>query len=541
MEPVESGSLRPDSGAGLLPLLLSMMVWSGWFLWRTSLMATGGRVFCLFEDAMVSMTYAKNLVSGHGLNWARMGRPVEGFTHPLWTALLVPVNALPLAPIHRGLVVSLFSLACLLANVLVVRRLTLRFFATTRARHWMPAALLTSFYYPLNYWALRGMESGLQALLTTASVLLALDIVNRDADRHRALLLLGALSCLLRSDMFLIVAALQVYVVANGGVADRKRRTSWLLGLAGLVLAVAGYGLFRWLYFREIFSNGYYVAIDRIPLAIRLMRGSFLLGASLSGHLALLASIGIGLVLVARRDPGASGLARRMALPAGLFLVGCAYSVYVGGDARSVDPELRANRFIVYLMPLVFVLFNALVNQVADWLALRRPDDELARRFLVTVATVLALAVAEGLWLVPDPGGNWMALLVALPPAEAKGQAELYRRVRQLQAVLGPAGTLATSSAGLPAYFTEYAMVDLAGGNERHIARLAPAAALLPEDFMDYAPGRAKADDPYVLGHYHPDAFLADGSEARSRLLRAAGYRYLSTGDLWLRAPGNGP
>src|SRR5262249_54855974 len=152
------------------------------------------RVFCLFDDAMISMTYARNLVEGHGLNWARQGAPVEGFSHPLWTALMVPVNLLPIGLDRRSLVVQVASLGLLLLHVVLVRRLVLSHFTRPGARHWAPACVLTAFYYPLNFWSLIGMETGLQAVLSTAMVLLALDIVQGERDRRLALMGVGTLA-----------------------------------------------------------------------------------------------------------------------------------------------------------------------------------------------------------------------------------------------------------------------------------------------------------------------------------------------------------
>jgi hypothetical protein len=515
-----------------------MVAWAVRFIWTTSFVFRGRRIFCLFPDAMVSLTYARNFVEGHGLNWARAGAPVEGFTSPLWTALMVPINTLGLALEHRSLVVQLLSLALLVANVLLVRRLTRRFFSTARARHWMPAALLTAFYYPLGYWALLGMESGLQALLTTASVLLVFDIVHRGLDRHRELLLLGAASYLLRRDMLLLVAAIQVYLVVQGGLRDRRQRGRWYQGLLAFSVVVAGYSALRWLYFGDVLANTYFLNLYRIPLDLRLTRGVFLLGASLSEQLALLAAIGVGLGLLGRQGRQANGPGGRMALLASLFLVASAYSVYVGGDAGDLDLQLRSNRYVVYVMPLLFVLFNGLVNQAAGWIAARPWGDDLARRFFLTLTTVLALAVADGFWLSSDVGGNAVAFLAVLPPHGARAQAEMYARTRKLQDVLGPTGVVATSDAGVPAYFTDYRMIDLSGGNERHIARLPPAVPLQREDFMGYTPGRGKSDDPYVLERYHPDAVLGEGRAdpaRRQNLLRAVGYRYHPEGDFWLR------
>src|SRR4051812_33138351 len=39
----------------------------------------------LFDDAMISMRYARNLAHGHGLVWNVGESPIEGFSNPLWT------------------------------------------------------------------------------------------------------------------------------------------------------------------------------------------------------------------------------------------------------------------------------------------------------------------------------------------------------------------------------------------------------------------------------------------------------------------------
>src|SRR5258708_1395164 len=84
--PAAEAPAAPADRRALLWLMGAMTAWAGWFIFRTSFVAGGRRVFCLFDDAMISMTYARNLVEGYGLNWARHGAPVEGFPHPLGTA-----------------------------------------------------------------------------------------------------------------------------------------------------------------------------------------------------------------------------------------------------------------------------------------------------------------------------------------------------------------------------------------------------------------------------------------------------------------------
>lgn len=77
--------------------------WSIWFIYNTSFTIDDIHYFCLFDNAMISMAYAKNFINGYGLNWARFGEPVEGFTTPLLTFLMIPVNALPVVLNYKSL------------------------------------------------------------------------------------------------------------------------------------------------------------------------------------------------------------------------------------------------------------------------------------------------------------------------------------------------------------------------------------------------------------------------------------------------------
>jgi arabinofuranosyltransferase len=533
----------------LAALLAGLAAWSGWFILRTTLGIGGRRYFCLFEDAMISMTYARNLVEGHGLNWARGGAPVEGFTHPLWMALMVPVNLLPVDLRFRSLAMQLLSLALLLLHVVLVRRLVLAYFSTARARHWMPAALLTACYYPLNYWALMGMESALQAVLTAASSLAALAMVCRGEDRGRTLWLLGAAACLLRMDMVLMVAVVQVWMIAGGGLRGGRRRAHWLQGAAVFAAVNAGYLLFRWLYFHDLLPNTYYLKLYRVPLGVRLLRGVKVLGDAAADHLLLLVAVGVGVAVVVRfgRD---RDLARRLLLPAALLAAPAAYCVYVGGDAWEMDVNVRADRFVVYAVPQLFILFNALINLVSERMAQAAAVRAAAaseaaatapsppRRGFVAVATALALLVADGLWLSANGAENFNELMVGSPPMMVVAMFEVMEKLDKVKALIGPTGVLATGPAGVPAYFSDYRMVDLYGYNERRIAREAPALPLSLDNFETMMPGHIKFDWPYVVARYHPDAILVHfviGGGDPAAVFEAAGYRYVPDGTIWLR------
>ena len=207
-----------------------------------------------------------------------------------------------------SLPVQLLSLLCLGGTVAVVRRLVLDHFSDGTARHWLPAAVLTAFYYPLAYWSLVGMESGLQALLTVLAVHLSLAAVHSGRDRHLLLWLVCTAAFLLRMDMLLLVAwCRRISSCAAacgrpaGAVGSRGSPSS-----SGVSLA---YGLFRWFYFHDVLPNTYYLKLYGIPLIVRLLRGLALMGVFLRTHLVLVLLAGLGTAATLARH-------RRLALPA---------------------------------------------------------------------------------------------------------------------------------------------------------------------------------------------------------------------------------
>ncbi|HEV2844992.1 MAG TPA: hypothetical protein VG477_09110, partial [Thermoanaerobaculia bacterium] len=483
MPPTSRGD-RP----ALAVLLAILGVWGAWFIYRTSFVVDGQRWFSLFDDAMISMTYARNLIDGHGFNWARHGEAVEGYTHPLWTFLMIPVNALPVPLRDRSLWIQVLSLLTLAGTVAAARRLVIDHFAAGGARHWMPAAVLTAFYHPLAYWALMGMETGLQALLAVLAVHFALDIAYEGRDRHLALWIVSAAAFLLRMDMLLLVIAAQIQILFRSGFVTFRRR-SWLAGFAVFLGVSLAYQLFRWVHFQDVLPNTYYLKLAGVPFAVRLLRGLDVVTTFFRDHLwiALPALLGAG--ALARRNP-------RVVLPASVFVLYCAYTVYIGGDAWDGDLDVRANRFIAFAMPLLFVVLNAVLNEVlAAWNA-----REEARRFAVAAVTALALMLANGLWLSDEADANWKNLTLTERPRVVARHQRVVTQLGSFQRLVRPGATVAAAWAGIPAYFTDYKMIDILGYNDRVVARMPPAVPLTEEDYKAFRPGHIKWNQARLLG-----------------------------------------
>jgi hypothetical protein len=533
-----SGDAVPTRRAWLpvAALLAAFLAWGCVFIARTSFVAGGVRYFCLFDDAMISMTYARNLCGGHGLNWARQGAPVEGFTHPLWLLPMIAVNALAPVPLRdRSLAIQLLALLLLALEVLAVRALVLRHFSCGEARHWLLAAALTAFYYPLDYWSLMGMETGLQALLTTLAVLLALDVVSTGSERH--LLLWGVLTCayLLRMDMLVIVVAVQAFVVEYGGLRRPRQRRRWLLGLAVFCAGAGAYTLFRWLYFHELLPNTYYLKLTGVAPAVRWMRGWTSLRKAAVEHAAVLLPAAAGCATVLRRE-------RRMLLPALVFLACCAYSVYVGGDAW--DDDMRLGRFVVFAMPLLFVLLNGALNRIlAAWHG-RAQEGRRLRRLpaaaetaLLGVNLLLWLALADGLVLAPRAALNRREVALAAPPYLVPAHQESVAELIGLRRIAAPDAVVATAVAGIPAFFTDFKMIDLLGYNDRDLARQPSKQTYTLDNYADWRPGHAKWDTSEVLERARPDAVFFTWGISPKRLPRVMhGHGYVEAGRVWVRA-----
>jgi hypothetical protein len=154
------------------------------FIARASFVIEGDVGFSLFDDAMISLTYARNLAAGHGLVWMPGEPPVEGYTNLLWTLLMA-------LPHWAGLPERLVSLPIQGLGVLLLATtsvLAMRIARRLSGASWIAPATIAAIglCYPLVFWTLRGLEVGLVACLVTAAALLALRLVERPSRRDRA-------------------------------------------------------------------------------------------------------------------------------------------------------------------------------------------------------------------------------------------------------------------------------------------------------------------------------------------------------------------
>jgi hypothetical protein len=475
----------------LVPLLVLLAVWSGWFIYQSSFELNGERYYSLFDDAMISMTYAKNLTQGHGLNWAKFGEPVEGFSSPLWTFIMVPFQLLPIAWSKVSLAFAIFCAFILAANVVLLDRILQKRLGIDA---WIPrlaATFALAFLYPLNYWSLVGMECGPQVLI----FLLGLDQFlafeqGRDTNHLWRLGMVLAAAMLLRMDMVFMVVWTLVFL-APWLLRNRLAALKFFL-IAGLPMAL--YLVFRLFYFHDLFPNTYYLKLYKIPLDLRLARAwmHFTVWAKplwLVWYLLPLMMI---------------PLWRNKAMWLSIVLIATylAYNLYVGGDAWE-GGDIGANRFTIITMPFALVIFAA--GGYAWGQRLRGIAGRIVQHALPAAACLLLLGLVNGVLFVPNQKAHWDRLMVAKQPYNSLYQKWNTKKALLMNDFLGTANRAACVQAGDIGYFANCELVDLMGYNGRKIARMPAYRDLSDIPLAMYAPGHVKMDYRYTIGEMSPD------------------------------------
>ncbi len=149
-------------------LITFYLVWGSLYIVRTSFVADGERIFCLWDDAMVSMQYARNLREGHGLVWIPGEEPVQGFTNLGVTLVMAVIHLLPVGETRVSLVVQVLNLVLLGVVLYLVWRIAGWIYAERGAA--LAAAVGFALCGPVAIWGLQGSDVGFVTLWLIACV-----------------------------------------------------------------------------------------------------------------------------------------------------------------------------------------------------------------------------------------------------------------------------------------------------------------------------------------------------------------------------------
>ncbi len=472
-------------------LLLAAAVFYAVFIARTAFDIHGQKAFTLVDDAMISMRYARNLAEGHGLVWNVGQPPIEGFTNLGWTFVLALFHLIPFSPLHISLAVMILAAAILLANTFVIYRIVE---ALDSSAQFAPliAATLTTFYFPLVFWSLRGLEVGALTLTISLGILLALKTVRdpRPASAFWLTLVLG-LALLLRMDAALPVGILILYLASLN-----SRKAILPAIISALVLAAILH--FQKSYFGDFLPNTYYLKVNGVTAWERIRVGLLALNNYAARDFLMPLMFGLLGIALFKELRTRESVALLL-----LFFAQIGYSVWVGGDYAE-DLVDSANRFITQGMPALFILFALGMDRLLRPLALW----EQAR-----VRISVALAIGLGALLIVS-GEPWAMWTLSNAPM-LRTDIQRVRLGLHIQEATSPDAVIAVHAAGQIPYFSERTAIDLLGKSDAFIAKGSPAT--------DFAPGHNKWNYAYSILELKPDviadnfnklaAFMADHPE----------------------------
>jgi arabinofuranosyltransferase len=542
-----------------------------WYLGRASF-AYGGTVgFSLFDDAMISMRYARNLATGAGLRWNAGGPPVEGYSNFLWTLWMALLQLLPVAQLHVCLLVSLSGAALLIVNLWLVRGLVKHAGGSPASAKL--AVVFSALGYPLVFFSLRGLEVGLLAFLVDAAVLLAWRGADEGSPRTTWLFAVVLAAMVLVRDDAIVAAAILIAFVA----ARPRARGAAGAALFAVLAATAGHLCFRALYYGAVLPNTYYLRLGGVPLLVRLARGAAVVLRT------SLAELAVPLALFALALHGHRG-SRRLRLIAAMVLGQFFLTLFVGGDAW--ESWGQPDRFLAVAFPLIAV--GATLGAEALWenpahrtyaaigaavfglrsilfglgdlvpfsftenppLDLHSKLRELSR--LSGLAFCLAFlfaalafawpgsrrpllrfpAVLSVLLIAATVGRNWRDFLASDVTARQiawDGRNAVFGL--RLGESVPKTTVIAVVAAGAVPFFSNLPAVDLLGKSDAHVARENPVEA--------FVPGHDKRDYAFSLATYRPDLVLELWHHAPEELraIDALGYQELPNG-MYVRSDG---
>ena len=176
-------------------------LWAGIYIYKSSFIAIdGSRYFSLFDDAMISMRYAWNFSHGNGLVW-NLGERVEGYTNFLMTLIMSAATFL-FNEKNAVLAIQVFGILTVIAVVWQARKLyRLVVGKGSNPLLFVLFPVLLLLYYPLSYWSLMGMETGLVTffILISFNAVIQFEKKNRNSQLFLSALF-ASLSYLTRPD-----------------------------------------------------------------------------------------------------------------------------------------------------------------------------------------------------------------------------------------------------------------------------------------------------------------------------------------------------
>lgn len=422
------------------------------------------------DDAYITFRYVKNFIEGNGLVF-NIGERVEGYTNFSWALLMSALAKLNFDIINISQNISgFFGVLAVIATFYVSGLIVLPRDSSQKKIsnienydkyfNLIPIILIV-FTEAFVYWAVSGMESSLFVFF----VLLSFFFYLKEKDNEKINYKLGivlALASLTRPEgpyIFAIIYAHKIFFIFLNNFRQGLNFTfkkiftrNNLIEISIFIVPFVLHMLFRLLYYGHLFPNTFYAKTNFTLTSFETglkyfeaVRKDYLLYGIL-----LIAPVFLFKLKSIRFEVSF------------LYFFTIVYSVYiilVGGDV------LALHRFWLPVLPVIYILFAKFINQLYKIIISKKPGISPSGIMLF----LLVLSIVIGYYQY-DKNKENVDRIKQLEIGLVQGMEQKAYVINSLQRMQGRRLTVAVSTIGALAYFTDANVIDLLGLTDETIA-----------------------------------------------------------------------
>lgn len=311
-------------------LILLILFFCSYFIYNTSFIYDNTRYFTLFDDAMIGMRYANNMVNGHGLVY-NPNEYVEGFTHFLWLFLYAAIEFIGIDNSKTSLFIALICLLILFANIFVSYKTALKSVKpfmnideNNKLIIQISIILLAGLYYAIIFWSLFGLEVGIIALLLNCAIYKIIYPFKKDL--HQSIFITITVSVLFLIRMDTIIYSWLILLFYFTAYFKKNNWIKLIFPFATLLLVICALTTFRVFYYNDYLPNTFYLKVS-VPIEARLLYGFKAVLSTLFESSGLYLYVYFFLLLLNLNK------IKQTHFSFIILLISFMYTIYIGGDS----------------------------------------------------------------------------------------------------------------------------------------------------------------------------------------------------------------